>query len=232
MGDNLRYYTSRVPYSISWPATTTTAANNSTSWPATTTTAATNSTASCQSQGAGTIHFYNTTSPSITYSDWGKYAYAYENPRHNKLVRDGEYELPDGARLLIDSDGNYQICDQAAQVTYKANRIRDFSPHLNASDMLADFIRYVASVGVKRQDVMQLPLQLFAAWLVIEAAQRDGDDVPADIVPVDRDPLVLSAVRPKCELCGRFIPRLHYRHRFPFCSPEHAAKRLSLQSVS
>ena len=48
-----------------------------------------------------------------------------------------EIELPDGAKLIVDAAGNYRIEDKDAKVTYKANRIREFSPHLNASDMVA-----------------------------------------------------------------------------------------------
>lgn len=140
--------------------------------------------------------------------------------------------LPDGSVLLLDDDGNYRIEDKDAKVTYKANRTREFSPYLNASDMVARFVSHVGSLGVKRNEVLGLPLHLFIGWLVMEAAERDGDEVPGDIVPVGRDPLVKSAIRPKCLACGRFIQRANYQNRFPFCNAEHGerfvGKRLKL----
>lgn len=139
-------------------------------------------------------------------------------------------ELPDGAKLIIDDAGNYRIEDKDAKVTYKANRLREFSPYLNASDLLAKFVSYVGSIGVKRAEVLGLPLHLFISWLVIEAAQKDGDEIPSDIIPVQDDPMVKLAIKPKCLTCGRFIKRLHYQNRFPFCSPEHGAAYVSLRT--
>lgn len=130
-------------------------------------------------------------------------------------------ELPDGAKLEIDENGNYYIEDKDAQVTYKANRNREFSPYLNASDMLAKFVAYVGSVGVKRDEVMGLPIHLFISWLIIEAAEKDGDNVPSDVIPVHRDPMLVSVLKPKCATCGRFVKRADFQQRFPFCSPDH-----------
>ncbi len=130
-------------------------------------------------------------------------------------------ELPDGAKLVIDELGNYVIEDKDAKVTYKANNNRDFSPYLNASDMLAKFVEYVGTVGVKKSEVMNLPIHLFISWLIIEAANKDGDVVPGDVVPVHRDPMLVSVLKPKCATCGRFVKRADFQQRFPFCSPDH-----------
>lgn len=144
-----------------------------------------------------------------------------------KLVPGVEYDLPDGAKLQLDTAGNYKIDDKDAQVVYQANRVREFSPHLNASDMLADFAAYARGLGVRRDEVLELPIKLFLAWLVIEAANRDGDEVPSDIVPPGEDSLLISIVKPRCLACNRFIPKRHARHQFPFCNPSHAAFHLS-----
>lgn len=146
------------------------------------------------------------------------------------LGKNNTYKMPDGSEIAIDDSGNYQIHDENAKVVYRANRMRDFSPYLNASDMLAEFVKYVGTLGVRRRDVLNLPLHLFVSWLVIEAAERDGDNVPNDIVPVEKDRSIALARRPKCLSCGRFIKRLHYENKFPFCSPEHAARSLQLAS--
>lgn len=140
-----------------------------------------------------------------------------------KLVPGVEYDLPDGAKIKLEVGGNYRIEDKDAKVTYKANRLREFSPHLNASDMVAKFIEFVGGLGVQKRDMLDLPLQLFINWLVIEAAERDSDPLPADVVQVAQHPALKAVVAPKCLACGRFIPRLNFRHGFPFCSPEHGA---------
>lgn len=134
--------------------------------------------------------------------------------------------LPDGSKLIMDDMGNYRIEDAQAKVKYQANRVREFSPHLNASDLLADFVRYVGTLGVKQSEVLGLPIELFINWLIIEAAERDRDPVPADVVPVAKHTKLLEVRKPKCLQCGRFIPLLHNRNRFPFCNPGHAAKHL------
>lgn len=130
-------------------------------------------------------------------------------------------ELPDGAKLVIDDQGNYKIEDKDAKVTYQANRMREFSPHLNASDMLAAFVKYVGSLGVKQGEVLGLPIELFINWLVIEAAERDKDPLPEDVIPVAKHAVILDARKPRCLRCRRFIPLAHHRNRFPFCNVDH-----------
>lgn len=139
------------------------------------------------------------------------------------LDKGKSYELPDGSNLVIDDLGNYRIEDKSAKVTYKANRIREFSPHLNASDMVAKFMEYVGALGVKQGDMFGLPIQLFIHWLIIEAAERDNDPLPDDVKPIANHPRLTYLLKPKCLCCGRFIPRLNMQNRFPFCSPEHGA---------
>jgi hypothetical protein len=128
----------------------------------------------------------------------------------------------------MDDDGVYEIDDSNAQVRYRANPVRDWSPHLNASDMLANFVQYAGSLGVKREDVMDLPIHLFLAWLIIEAAERDGD--PVEEPPLIENPAMLSVIRPRCQWCGRYISRRHHRHGFAFCNLEHAKKKFSLSA--
>jgi hypothetical protein len=133
-------------------------------------------------------------------------------------------ELPDGAKLHVDDAGNYRIEDKDAKVTYRANRNRDFSPHLNASDMLAAFVRHVGALGLKQKEVLGLPIELFISWLVIEAAERDQDPIPEDVKRIEHHSAIATVLRPKCLQCGRFIPRLNHEVRFPFCRPEHGAQ--------
>lgn len=160
---------------------------------------------------------------------WKKYVQAYPTsaiveviPRRLPAGK-RTIEMPDGAKLEIDDAGNYRIEDANAKVTYQSNRIRDFSPHLNASDMVAKFIEYVARLGVRRDEMLKLPLHLFINWLIIEAAERDSDPIPDDVIRIEQHPQLKAIIAPKCLGCGRFIKRLHFNHGFPFCSPEHGA---------
>lgn len=139
-----------------------------------------------------------------------------------------EIEMKDGSMIHIDKDGNFRVEDAQAKVTYKANRIREFNSCINAGDLLAEFIDYVRREvpGVKRRDIPELPLQLFANWLILEAAERDGEDAPPDIVPVPKDRLLVARVRPRCKLptCRRFIPKASVGVGFLYCNPDHAAE--------
>lgn len=150
------------------------------------------------------------------------------------LEKNKEYRLPDDGKLIIDDAGNYAIEDKDAKVTYRANRIREFSPHLNASELLGQFVEYVRSLGVNQKDTLGLPIELFINWLIIEAAERDGDQIPETVVPPQQHETLKLVLKPKCLSCGRFIPKLHQQHRFPFCDPDHALRhaRKHLKRIS
>lgn len=141
-----------------------------------------------------------------------------------------ELELPDGAKLCIDDLGNYRIEDKDAKVQYKANRVREFSPHLNASDLLAKFVDYLRTLGIKQHQVLQLPVELFVNWLVIEAAERDQDPIPDGVERIERRPevrrLLPGPAKPKCLQCGRFIPAVHQQRQFLYCGDAHAQLHL------
>lgn len=146
--------------------------------------------------------------------------------RHVDLAGKGAKEvlLPDGARLILDERGNYRIEDQDAKVVYKANRIREFNPYLNASDLLAKFIGYCGTLGVRQDEVLRLPVELFVQWLVVEAAARDDDPLPEGMKPMPQ--LVRPHVAPRCRWCRRFVPRWFAAVGFGFCDPLCALKAL------
>lgn len=85
-------------------------------------------------------------------------------------------KFPDDTMIDFKENGSFTIKDQDAKVTYKANRSRDFNPFINASDKLEDFIRFCGELGVKQDDMLNIPLRSFVQWLVMEAAKADGDD--------------------------------------------------------
>lgn len=138
-----------------------------------------------------------------------------------------QIQMADGSIIHIDAQGNFRIEDANAKVTYKATRMRNFNPYVNAGDLLARFIDYIRITvpGIRRSDIPGLPLQLFVHWLILEAASRDGDPAPADVVPVPESRLLAARVRPQCRLpiCRRYIPRISINTGFNYCNPRHAA---------
>lgn len=156
-------------------------------------------------------------------------------PQVISISDDGRIELPkgrqvrmplgDGSILYVDKEGNFSVNDKDSKVIYKANRIREFNPYINASDLLIKFMDYVRGLGLdlKKEEVMSLDIGLFVNWLIIEAAERDSDPVPQDVVEVQQKRLK-GRVSPRCILptCRRFIPRAYVTAQFPFCNPMHA----------
>ena len=96
----------------------------------------------------------------------------------------------------------------------RSNPPRDFNRYLNASDMLEEFIRFCGRLGVSQAEMMSLPVELFANFLVTEAAKEDGEDPPEEA----------EVRRPqyRCLSCGQYIPRKMGIAGFNYCSPAHA----------
>lgn len=127
-----------------------------------------------------------------------------DHPRITKVdqlrIKDGRsciIALPDGSQIHVGNNGNYQIDDRNAEVIYRANRIRDFNRFLNASEIMEEFVRYVGTLGVKQGDVLNLPISLFINFLVVRAADADGEPTPD--VAIEKHPALTS----KCPQCGR-----------------------------
>lgn len=155
---------------------------------------------------------------------WGRDALDVVNNVVKVPKRPLDFELPDGATLHVSDMGEYFIDDYDARVIYNACRIREFNPYVNASDLIAKFIAYVGSLGVKRDEVAHLPLGLLVNWLIVEAAEKDGDPIPADVVPVPEHRLLKGQVKPRCLGCQRFIRRTRITHGFPYCLPRCAVR--------
>lgn len=111
--------------------------------------------------------------------------------------------LPDGTKINVDKDGSFEINDQAAKVIYRASRIREFNPFVNASDKIEDFIRFCGDQGIRQGEMLDLPIKLFIGWLIIEAAKADREPEPD--VPLIPD--LRRHTTPRCLGCGRFIRR-------------------------
>jgi len=142
-----------------------------------------------------------------------------------KEGRECRIEMPDGCVIDVDVKGNYRINDKDTKVVYKANRIREFNPFINASDILEDFIRYVGKLGVTQSQLMDLPIELFINFLIIRAAEADGDPKPADM-DIESHPAIKALPSPKnhdvrCRSCGKFITKSKQRLGLEFCSENH-----------
>jgi hypothetical protein len=126
-----------------------------------------------------------------------------------------EIRLPDGTVILVNKDGSYVINDKDAKVTYRANRVRDFNRFLNVSDRLEEFIAFCGKEGVRRGDMLELPIKLFIGWLALEAAKADREEPP--------DVELLGPLRrirtPRCRGCGQHLPVSLLAGKIDFCSP-------------
>jgi len=139
-------------------------------------------------------------------------------------------DLPDGGLFELKADGSYTLLDKDAKITYRAARHRDFNKYLNCSDLIEEFINYVGNIGLKKNEIMKIPVSLFIAFLVVRAAEADGEEVPEQEVMMlknaHNDILLLPAPdkKPHCELCGRFISSRFKTAGLLYCNPDHAGK--------
>lgn len=127
--------------------------------------------------------------------------------------RECEITMPDGTLIKLQKNGSYEIIDKDAKVVYRACRIREFNKFLNASDMIEEFIRFCGEHGARQGDVLSIPIKLFVGWLIIKAAEQDGEDIREPI------PLKVADLRyPRCKSCGHFLPRKRVALRLEFCA--------------
>lgn len=153
----------------------------------------------------GLVNAVNVVSPAIVYHGEMKIDPGY----------DAKIKLPDGTILDVKADGSFQILDKDAKITYRANRHREFNRFINASDQVEGFIRFCSEQGISKSDMLELPLNTFIAWLIVEAARADQEAEPD--VPLLAD---LRKIRfPRCIQCQRFIPHAYPRLKLEFCKP-------------
>lgn len=133
-------------------------------------------------------------------------------------------KLPDGSSLYVDRDGNWHVDDSAQQVVYKANTVREFNPYVSCSDIMEQFIGLCGKLGLKRQQLLQLPVELFIRFLILEAAKKDGEIPPT--APLEQHPALQAgrALRARCGRCGRFVRKQSAALGILFCGPQHLAE--------
>jgi hypothetical protein len=134
-------------------------------------------------------------------------------------------KLPDGHVIVVDDVGNFEILDDDAQVTYQGNNVLEFNKYINASDLLEAFIKDLGGLGVKQGEVLDVPINLFINWLILNAADQDGDDTPDDVPRLEAS--VKPTKHPKCLCCGKFISKTLVEHKIHFCSPHHHERYLA-----
>jgi hypothetical protein len=124
----------------------------------------------------------------------------YLDKKDGKLVapKGEDLLLPDGTVIKVDDLGNYKIEDKEAKVVYEAARMREFNPFVNASDLLASFIRDVGALGITKEELGKLPIPLLINWLVVKAAEQDNDPIPEGVTPIEQHPVLLRLM-PKSE---------------------------------
>jgi len=133
------------------------------------------------------------------------------------LVNGRNYDLPDGGKLCVDFNGNYEVVDRNSKVTYKANTHREFNQYVSTSDLLEDFIKDLGDLGVKQSEVLNIPIELFINWLIMKAAEADGEPEP------DIPKLAPPPKHHRCRLCGRFLSSKFKQLKLDFCNADHYA---------
>lgn len=141
------------------------------------------------------------------------------------VAPNSKLKLPDGHVIVVDALGNFEILDDDAQVTYQGNNVLEFNKYINASDLLEAFIKDLGGLGVKQGEVLDVPINLFINWLILNAADQDGDDTPDDVPRLESS--VKPHKHPKCLCCGKFIKKTLVEHKIHFCNPKHHERYLA-----
>lgn len=182
----------------------------------------------CPITSTGAVQFYsNSSTGTISATDTWNHVTLYGTANNTKirvvpvpvdnLVPGSNYDLPDGSKLCIDFNGNYEVVDVNARVTYKANTSRAFNQYVSTSDLLEEFIKDLGDIGVKQSEVLSIPIELFINWLVLKAAEADGEPEPAV-------PKLTAPAKHRCRVCGRFLSNKFKKLKLDFCNASHYKK--------
>lgn len=92
-------------------------------------------------------------------------------------IRAGEASvvvLPDGTTIDVKPTGHYQIDDRNSKPVYKSDNVREYSKPLAASDMLEEFIQYLAQIGVSKLELNEISIADYMKWLLWHTAMAEG----------------------------------------------------------
>lgn len=137
------------------------------------------------------------------------------------------FTLPNGVRIKLHPDDSIEIDESDGKQLYKAASIREFNKYLNASDLLEEFVLFCSKEKMTRKDFSELPISLFIYWLIVKAAEADGDPVDEVKPLLETTVNTIKHKRHRCKCCGKFLSRKFENHQIAFCSPEHMASYLS-----
>lgn len=149
------------------------------------------------------------------------------NTKEKKLTLNHGWEIVsnNGIVVSLDDKGNIKVDDSNAKVVYRSNNIRDFNKYLNASDLIEQFIRFTGTFGVRQSEVLNIPIETFINWLIIEAAKMDGE-APPDLPLIEK-----KKIENRCACCGKFIKK-SVSVMAKFCNPEHYQLYLNKNGLS
>lgn len=77
---------------------------------------------------------------------------------------------------------------------------REFNKYVNASDLLEEFVAFLGENGVRRGEVLRLPLDLWFKWLIVRACEEE-DEKPPVVVQIP----TAATGRKRCQVCQRFM---------------------------
>lgn len=118
--------------------------------------------------------------------------------------------------------GNQFVSVSSPPVAAPPVNPREFNRYINASDLLEEFIEHMGKCGIKQGEFLNLPIEIFINWLILRAAQRDGDPVPEGVVAPENHPKAQQAKRfPRCRTCGRFITQRQAADGILWCDEKH-----------
>jgi hypothetical protein len=137
--------------------------------------------------------------------------------------------LPNEVKVKVDANGTTTIDTSDQKVIYDFAP-RGFNRFLNASDVLEDFIRYLATQDVRQRHVMKLPLGLFIHWLIIAAAEADGDPAE-DLKPNLHTGVAKVKAQPRCKFCQRFLAAARADKGIAFCSGAHMDRYMDREGL-
>jgi len=135
-------------------------------------------------------------------------------------------KLPDGAVLRVAENGAYEVVDKDAKVTHRASNVREFNRYVNASDLIEEFINFLGTFGVRQSEVLKIPIELFINFLIVKAAEADGEKPPVEQrrLEVGAKTIGGPSPKPRCRVCGRYIEAKRKALGFAFCSATCAAR--------
>lgn len=95
----------------------------------------------------------------------------------------------------------FTIMPAPAAVPAPAPAPRAFNRYVNGSDLLEEFIAYLGTEGVRKREIMGLPVELFVKWLIIRACEQEQEE-PGVVLT-----LPAPKPQPRCLGCQRWMPR-------------------------